>query len=333
MGMRASDLSPDVQRLMDRAQANGSTLVEEAMKVVGEERDRLKAEMERELSLKAKLAAKIAKTTRDIPRVPKAGRNTSQNYSFTQESDVVKAVSEHASVNGIAVVFEPFGESVDEPIGASSGSKGLLTRARVKLSLIDTETGFERESVWEGRATDYPGDKAIYKALTGAKKYALMLTFGIATGADPETTEQEVDGDGNPIRQSSRGDQQQQRRRSSGDGGGNGNTKPVAISDEPRSVKEQQLAGIEKIVKSVGDFTEAEVQNFIHEVLTALPIPEGGKAPKSRTELSERQAGMFIESFQKELRKARERRKATGGSAPAQQQAPATDAQPNTAAS
>jgi hypothetical protein len=42
-----------------------------------------------------------------------------------------------------------------------------------------------------GYAEDTGGDKAIYKAMTGATKYFYMKVFGVATGDDPENEKAE----------------------------------------------------------------------------------------------------------------------------------------------
>lgn len=56
-----------------------------------------------------------------------------------------------------------------------------------KLSFIltDVETGFYEETTITGEGID-KGDKAGYKAYTGALKYYLANTFMVATGDDPE---------------------------------------------------------------------------------------------------------------------------------------------------
>ena len=56
---------------------------------------------------------------------------------------------------------------------------------RLEFYLYDTETGFYETTVITGEAID-KGDKAGYKAYTGALKYYLADTFMVATGDDPE---------------------------------------------------------------------------------------------------------------------------------------------------
>ena len=56
---------------------------------------------------------------------------------------------------------------------------------RLKFILTDIDTGFYEETVITGEGID-KGDKAGYKAYTGALKYYLANTFMVATGDDPE---------------------------------------------------------------------------------------------------------------------------------------------------
>ena len=55
----------------------------------------------------------------------------------------------------------------------------------------DGETGEGYATEKLGTATDYPGDKAIFKAETGATKYFLsaLLSIPMGDGSDPETTD------------------------------------------------------------------------------------------------------------------------------------------------
>ena len=62
----------------------------------------------------------------------------------------------------------------------------FCTNSRIEFALIDTDTGFFETTVITGEGID-KGDKAGYKAYTGALKYYLADTFMVATGDDPET--------------------------------------------------------------------------------------------------------------------------------------------------
>src|SRR5699024_1473369 len=65
------------------------------------------------------------------------------------------------------------------------GNKEYIATVKMKFTFIDGETGEEISihSIGEGQDA---GDKAVYKAITGATKYALMKVFMIPTGDDPE---------------------------------------------------------------------------------------------------------------------------------------------------
>ena len=56
---------------------------------------------------------------------------------------------------------------------------------KIEFTLTDIDTGFYETSIVTGEGID-KGDKAGYKADTGALKYYLANTFMVATGDDPE---------------------------------------------------------------------------------------------------------------------------------------------------
>lgn len=72
--------------------------------------------------------------------------------------------------------------------GTEKQQFGRLTK--VTFTLTDVETGFAEQSTVTGEGMD-KGDKAGYKAYTGAVKYYLANTFLVATGDDPEKDEKD----------------------------------------------------------------------------------------------------------------------------------------------
>jgi hypothetical protein len=66
-----------------------------------------------------------------------------------------------------------------------SGKQALLT-LRFTWTLTDGDTGETISFQSIGTGAD-SGDKAAYKAATGALKYALLLGFLVPTGDDPES--------------------------------------------------------------------------------------------------------------------------------------------------
>lgn len=113
----------------------------------------------------------------------KKGENKYDNYKYFTEAqykDVANEILVKANIEIKAdlVEMERFTfNNVKTPVGRI---------AKMRYSLIDTETGFYEETLIEGEGLDR-GDKAGYKAYTGAVKYFLANTFLVPTGDDPET--------------------------------------------------------------------------------------------------------------------------------------------------
>ena len=69
----------------------------------------------------------------------------------------------------------------------------------VRLSVVDTETGESLSVTAPGYSEDFSykdnrpnGDKAVYKAITGATKYAVRSCFCLPSDDDPEHTPQKL---------------------------------------------------------------------------------------------------------------------------------------------
>jgi hypothetical protein len=133
----------------------------------------------------AALAKKLAEVMGLVGWIPKKGRNTFQNYDFVREVDIVDAVSEHLAARFVAVIPKVVNMHY-EPTTTKAGVSGYFAVVTMSYTFIDGETGESLTCEAIGAGTDQPGDKAFYKAQTGAKKFALTQAFLIATGEDPE---------------------------------------------------------------------------------------------------------------------------------------------------
>ena len=129
-----------------------------------------------------KLAAKIAKVMEAVGYVAKTGTNSAQGYKFVQASAVADKVREQLSK--LSVSMTPTNIDVISEGVTPSGKQALLT-LRFTWTLTDGETGETLSFQSIGTGAD-SGDKAAYKAATGALKYALLTGFLIPTGDDPE---------------------------------------------------------------------------------------------------------------------------------------------------
>lgn len=131
---------------------------------------------------KQTLAARLASIAKDIGWIEKGGTNDAQKYKFVQESDVVAKLKPALAEAGVIVVPTHRLISV-VPFTTARGSQQFLTTIESTFSFTDGAEFINVQTIGQGADT---GDKGVYKAMTGAKKYALLQAFLLATGDDPE---------------------------------------------------------------------------------------------------------------------------------------------------
>ena len=136
---------------------------------------------------KAKLFQKILAVQQSLEPLGKTGRNDFHKYSYTTAGDVLLPVQRACNEHGLIVVADCVESSI-EPGRAS---------CTVRLTVADSETGESLSVTAPGYAEDFSykdnrpsGDKAVYKALTGATKYAVRSFFCLPSEDDPERTHQ-----------------------------------------------------------------------------------------------------------------------------------------------
>jgi hypothetical protein len=129
-----------------------------------------------------KLAAKIAQVMEAVGYVAKTGTNSAQGYKFVQASAVADKVREQLVKFNVSMTPTQI-DVISEGL-TPSGKQALLT-LRFTWTLTDGDSGETLAFQSVGTGAD-SGDKAAYKAATGALKYALLTAFLIPTGDDPE---------------------------------------------------------------------------------------------------------------------------------------------------
>jgi hypothetical protein len=132
------------------------------------------------------LVQKLAKIMAETRWVEKKGRNSFFNYDYARETDILDAVRAKLAENGIFVFTSV--ESMDlRETGKRTrdGSPVNMVTVRTKHVFRDGESGETAEVFGTGSGED-SGDKAVYKAITGAMKYFISKNFLISTGDDPE---------------------------------------------------------------------------------------------------------------------------------------------------
>lgn len=128
------------------------------------------------------LVAKLAEVMSEIDHVEKRGRNEFQKYNYVRAADVARAVRDGLAKRGVIMLPKIINIRTYE-VPAREGSMQAVD-LHVRYTFFDGEQTLETDGY--GTGTD-KGDKAGYKAQTGALKYALRNAFLIPDeAADPE---------------------------------------------------------------------------------------------------------------------------------------------------
>lgn len=136
------------------------------------------------LTHNAKLQQKknaLRKALKDKGILPKAGVNEFDRYKYFSEAQYKELFTELFSDHGLELNFNELEYSTFE--GTEKQANGRMVK--LEFYLYDIDTGFYETTVITGEGID-KGDKAGYKAYTGALKYFLADKFMVATGDDPE---------------------------------------------------------------------------------------------------------------------------------------------------
>jgi hypothetical protein len=134
-----------------------------------------------------KLVQKLAEVMKEVKYIQKRGYNAFHKYKYATEADVAEKVREALAERSIVMIPSLTSHSTREHI-TSKGNREYITTVVMEFRFIDGETGETITFSMIGEGQD-AGDKGPYKAMTGAQKYALMKTFMIPTGDDPEADE------------------------------------------------------------------------------------------------------------------------------------------------
>lgn len=136
------------------------------------------------LELNAKLQSKKNALRKDLKEkgvLVKGKKNNFDGYSYFSEAQYKELFTELFSKNKLELKFNEIEYGTFE----SSDKQPNGRCPKIEFVLFDIETGFGEETTITGEGID-KGDKAGYKAYTGALKYYLADTFMVATGDDPE---------------------------------------------------------------------------------------------------------------------------------------------------
>lgn len=136
------------------------------------------------LDLNAKLQQKKNNLRGDLAErgiLKREGDNKYDKYRYFSEAQYKMLFTELFHKHGLELNFSELAYETFE--GSEKQANGRMPR--VEFYLYDIDTGFYETTVITGEGID-KGDKAGYKAYTGALKYFLADKFMVATGDDPE---------------------------------------------------------------------------------------------------------------------------------------------------
>ncbi len=134
-------------------------------------------------SVRLNLRQKLAEVRRRIGYVQKRGHSERGNYSYVTAADIAASVGDILAELGVVVIPRLEDISYESPTGRGEATR--MARVVMAYTFADVDSGEEVVAKVAGQGLD-PGDKAPYKAMTGALKYALLQSFLLATGDDPE---------------------------------------------------------------------------------------------------------------------------------------------------
>ncbi len=136
----------------------------------------------------AKIAQAINRVQQQISHVPKDSKAGTM-YNYVSEVKLVEAIHDLVVAEGLILspAIEPGHDATVTPIESKTGAKGIDVIWKQSFMLVHAPTG----QVWPewitvmAEGADY-GDKAVWKGLTAAHKYAWLRLLNIATAQDPE---------------------------------------------------------------------------------------------------------------------------------------------------
>jgi hypothetical protein len=135
------------------------------------------------------LYAKLLVAQTSAHGVGKQGENRAQGYSYARAEDVIEEAQRALHEARLVAYMRPV-EVEEREITSQQGSGGLFVTLKAELVIVDPDEEDATASTLiiaaRGTGTDYPGDKATYKAMTGAAKYAYSSALGIPFTDDPE---------------------------------------------------------------------------------------------------------------------------------------------------
>src|SRR3989304_1981283 len=129
------------------------------------------------------LHEKVLAAAKEAGYVQKSSRNTVQSYNFAGDEAISAKFRDAMLDQGVLVYPSKIDfESITPIAREGKDTPNVLGHVRGAFTVTDGAEAFTVESLGAGMDV---GDKAVYKALTGFKKYAYRMLVMMVTGDDP----------------------------------------------------------------------------------------------------------------------------------------------------
>jgi len=129
------------------------------------------------------LAEKLVAVAKELDAIAKDKEHP--HYKYVSAEAFIKAVRGPLMAQGIIIIPSDF-KAEWLPQQSPSGKPGVAAHLHAGYTITDGKESIQASVVGEG--WDGSGDKASYKAMTGAHKYLLRILFNIPMVDDPEAS-------------------------------------------------------------------------------------------------------------------------------------------------
>jgi hypothetical protein len=131
-----------------------------------------------------KIMPALATVQQQAPKIGKSERNDAQKYNYANLASYMDAIAGDMAECGLSLITSAPDIQASEGRQTSSGKPQNGVYVRLVFTLVHTSGQWISIVSW-GEGQD-GGDKSLYKATTGARKYGYALLFALVTTDDPE---------------------------------------------------------------------------------------------------------------------------------------------------
>lgn len=139
-----------------------------------------------------KIAPAIIAARKEMKAIGKSGNNTFDKYRYANLLDYIEGTEKAMLGNGLMLITGNPAIDMPEKRTTQKGGNEYPVTARLTCRLVH-ESGQWIEIDAHGQGQDR-GDKGLYKAITGGRKYVIACLFGLATTDDPERDDDDGNG-------------------------------------------------------------------------------------------------------------------------------------------